>query len=251
MPSIIETYYPSSANKVWSNVEEIKSSIKCIAKSKPNQEVCGLIVKNSAIECKNISQNPQESFVISLSDYLSAAKKGKPEAIFHSHINDKTSASLIDKDTSIKHNLPIITYNLKNDSFDEFNQKRGISYIGKQFKLGKSDCFTLLREYYQQELGIIIPELDIMHKHSSRSTAFNEPEKFNFIQVNDLKVNDVLIFTENNNNHILIYLGGNRVLHQPMNSASLIQEIDVSLSDKITKILRHGSFIRKNSESLP
>jgi proteasome lid subunit RPN8/RPN11 len=226
--------------------ESNKKIIKDLAEKVKSEEVCGLIVDNIAFECKNVSIEPSKNFVLSPLDYIKTAKKGKIQAIFHSHIGDKINSSLIDRDTSSKHNLPIITYNVKFNTFNIFSQNLGISYSGKSFKLGKSDCFTLLREYYYEEFGIEIPEVKDIFKYFSGSPLFNEPRLFGFYEIESREQNDVLISKDGKRNHILIYLGYNKVLHQPMNAESLIQDLNEEMESKIVKTLRHESFIRKN-----
>lgn len=230
--------------------EENKQNIRNLAANQPNEEICGLIVNSQVFPCKNVAIEPDKSFVLSPLDYLNASKKGKITTIYHSHLTTKTDASIIDRDSASKHNLPIITYNLKLDTFDVFSQNMGISHSGKWFKLGKSDCFTLLRGYYKEELGIELPEIKDIFQYSSRSDLFSSPELFGFYDVPSKQQHDVLISRQDDTNHILIYLGYNKVLHQPMNAESLIEDLGSELSAKITQKLRHESFIRTNPEKL-
>lgn len=224
---------------------EIREKIKKLAAEQPKEEICGLVVNSEVFSCKNISISPSENFVLSPLDYLNASKKGKITAIYHSHIGLKEDASLIDRDSAAKHNLPIITYNLKTDNFDVFSQNLGISHVGKDFKLGKSDCFTLFVNYYKEELGIDIPGVDTQN-YSNNSIFFTKPDFFGFQAVQDKRQHDILLSRQNDRNHIFIYLGYNKVLHQPINAKSLIQDIDSEMEKHIIGIFRHVSFIRNN-----
>ncbi len=218
-----------------------KQKISEFAKNNPNQEVCGLIVNHEAILCKNISAKPENSFVLCPKSYIECSTIGLITAIFHSHINDLEVSSLIDIDVATKHNLPIITYNLKKDSFHIYLPKPS-PYVGRVFELGESDCFTLMRDFYQHELKIGITELSNKYSYSRKSDAFLNYDKLGFRKIDyPEKIGDLIITKDGENNHILIYLGGNTVLHQPMNAFSLIQNYDVILQKKTNIILRHVS----------
>ena len=229
---------------------ENREKIKDLAAKNPNEEICGLIVSSSVFSCKNLSVVPSQNFVLSPLDYLRATKTGRIEAIFHSHISINTEASIVDKDSAAKHNLPIVTYNLKLDTFDVFSQNLGISHVGKQFKLGKSDCFTLFRNYYKEELGIGLPEVS-PSDYSNDSKLFDSPDFFGFHKVEVKQQHDVLLTKNGRRNHILVYLGYNKVLHQPINAESLIQDYSEDLAANLIGIYRHDSFIPRNPEKLP
>lgn len=230
---------------------ETRQKIRNLAANNPKEEICGLIVNSDAFSCKNVSIDPAQNFVLSPLDYLKASKAGKIQAIFHSHIGPKEEASLIDKDSAAKHNLPIITYNLPNDCFDEFSQNMGISHVGKDFKLGKSDCFTLFLDYYKEELGIELPKVTDLSHYSNNSVFFGKAEFFGFKEVQTRRQHDVLLSRKNGRNHLLMYLGHNKVLHQPINAKSLIQDIDPEIEKYIIGTFRHASFISGNPEKLP
>lgn len=212
------------------------------AKQKPNQEVCGLIVNFNVVPCKNISSEPSKHFILDPNDYLSCSRSGTIQAIYHSHVNQNKTSSLIDQDSAAKHNLPIITCNLQFETFHVFIPNP-VSYVGRVFELGELDCFTLLRDFYQHELKIGLTEIQGKYSYSRKSEAFSDFAKLGFYKVESAeKIGDVILTKNGDAFHILIYLGGNTVLHQPMDIPSLIQNYDTTLKQKTTIILRHVSF---------
>lgn len=84
----------------------MKSLFKQIAKlsiaGAPN-EVCGVVVDGQAIQCENISSNPEETFVIGARDIL----KYDPKTIFHSHPKGQTGFS--DHDLLVAENMDLTT----------------------------------------------------------------------------------------------------------------------------------------------
>ena len=90
----------------------------------PN-ECCGLVLsKNNRYEtvrCDNVCSNKKESFRISPTEYLSAQKRGRIIAYYHSHPDDDAGVfSDADKKVSHGHGIPLIMYCVKNNKFFEY-----------------------------------------------------------------------------------------------------------------------------------
>ncbi len=227
--------------------EEIKNDIKIHAKEEEPRECCGFIVeKMGAYKAKNISQE-KGKFKINPEDFLSASKLGEILAVYHSHLKeDESRFSEYDKFNSILHDYIYILYSLRDNSFSRFDPSLSNfnQYIGKTFKIGESDCYTLMRSFYQKELNI---SLNDYHRDGQWQTYLDRLfdsnfEREGFIEVTSLKKYDCILTKSRkniNSNHIIIYLGNDLILHQPPNSYSRIEEYTEKHKKITNKIIRH------------
>ena len=72
------------------------------------------------------------------------------------------------------------------------------SLIGRQWKYGFFDCYTIVRDYYKL-LGISLPDYERPKDVETCESIFlKESDKLNFeeVNINDRRPNDVLIMKE-------------------------------------------------------
>ena len=245
---------------------ETKDFIKRHALSDSPNECCGLIVEESldslsAMKCRNVAQNPLHNFSIDPQDYLKASIKGKIKGTYHSHL-EKQNFSATDKMNSMAHKMKYILYTIKNDYFSEFDPfKNKVSYLNKPFKIGVNDCFTLVRDYYRNNLKLSLPqEVANIYLEASEnedlekaarlieaksltyedSTLENDKgkivitsEKANFVKLfpeseEDLEEHDILIFggrPRHKPYHMGVYTGNNVFVHHPRNKFATSETI--------------------------
>lgn len=227
--------------------EQVKCDIKSHAKQEAPRECCGFILNEQRIyKAKNISTEIGK-FSVNPEDFLSASKLGDILAVYHSHPKEEESRfSEYDKFNSVLHNYIYILYSLRDNSFSRFDPSASNfnEYIGKTFKIGESDCYTLMRDFYKNELGI---SLNNYHRDTNWQSYLDKLfdsnfEKEGFIEVSDLRQYDCILTKSRkniNSNHIAIYLGGGLILHQPPNSYSRIEEYTDKHKKITNKIIRH------------
>ena len=145
--------------------DNVKNKIQRHALQNAHEECCGIILLRSgeltAFECQNIAKEKSRKFEISPLEYLKASGCGNIVGFYHSHISENDKITLVDKHYSEGFKLPIILYSVTKDSFDFYNP-RGclIEYIGRDFKIGENDCFTLARDYFKKELDVLIGDYE-------------------------------------------------------------------------------------------
>ena len=236
--------------------QELKLKIKSISLQTPQRECCGFVVSNGGeyhlFECANVSDNPTYHFLISSTDYIRATQSGKIIGIYHSHCLDEVCEfSEYDKVISENHKLYSILYCIKLDKFliYEPNGYKNV-YTGKDFIIGKQDCFSLVRDYYK--------DLHIQIKDYPRDDNWVNKTKhwydIDFVNEGFLKVcgefdeslakkHDVILFRLIPNvphaSHAAIYLGNNLILHHPRNGYSLIENFNESLKRRAMMVVRH------------
>ena len=133
--------------------EHIKSSIKKHALKESPRECCGLLLKSTeglGIQtCRNVSEKPDKHFSISAKDYLRASMRGSVEGVYHSHISNNDKFSPNDILHSRAHKVPFVLYCQGKDSFSTFDPERSKTFLyDRIFKIGESDCYTFVKEYY-------------------------------------------------------------------------------------------------------
>jgi proteasome lid subunit RPN8/RPN11 len=237
----------------------LKSQIKEYSNCFVPNESCGLLVSshNSKLlanndknnltffPCKNTSEEPTKHFLLDQRDYLKASKRGEIKALIHSQPHSDFSE--LDKLNAVGHSIYSIVYCWLNDEFFYLDpQNLEINkYIGREFEIGKSDCFTLLREYYKNELNIQIndyPHKDGWYEENPRIIIENyQKEGFRVVELENIQKHDILIsaFTSEYPMHFAINLGGNQILHHERNKFSNIEFLSDSYIRKIKMIVRH------------
>ncbi|NBW09897.1 MAG: hypothetical protein EBR82_17915 [Caulobacteraceae bacterium] len=219
--------------------KKIKNFIKKEALLNNPNECCGFIIQEDekfrCIPINNISQNPKENFEILSLDFLKVKQKYKKiYYIYHSHTNENQEITEKDKTCSENLMVPIIMYNINHDILKIYEPiKIKNEYIGRYYEHGRYDCFKLIEDYYRNELNInfnydrtfyrkSLIEMDI----KSEIFKYFQQNNFELIKDNKYHINDILFmdfFLDKNPKHFALYLGDDKILHQPMNGFSKIE----------------------------
>jgi proteasome lid subunit RPN8/RPN11 len=244
--------------------KEIKKQIKAHSLEAYPNECCGLVVVNhssktlEAFQCKNISENPEHHFTISPPDYLFASRTGTIIACYHSHPKSENGFSELDKQSSEGLELKSILYSVKGDCFSEYplpaQPSQCPSYIGREFEMGKVDCFSVFRDFFRTELNININDYYRDEKWQDETPLLYDLnyEKEGFIRVHEgpptpeIKLNkyDCILFKFlKHTEHISIYLDNGLMLHQPRGKYSLVEEYTDSFKRRTSYIIRHKNLI--------
>ena len=93
----------------------------------PGKEACGVIRGSEVIPLKNISDEPESSFVIDARDYLTYL----PDIIYHSHPVGDNGFS--EQDIVVASNLRLTSYVyiVEADRLERFSSDRGITVFEK------------------------------------------------------------------------------------------------------------------------
>lgn len=217
--------------------KKIKNFIKSQTIKYAPREACGFIVeKNNRISCitaNNIAQDPIRNFQISSIDFLNVKNTNNILYIYHSHLSDNFDFSELDILTSDNLNIPFLLYVIKDNSYKFYfptNFKK--RYIGRYFKIGENDCFTFIKEYFLKELNINIePIIKNYSNHIEAQKVFDKNLELNFLEKNNffrvdednLETNDLLIISTSFGKHFAIYIGNNKIIHQPIFGFSKIE----------------------------
>lgn len=244
----------------------MKNSIKQeaikYAEMNPAQEICGLFYSNFKSfffhPCKNISQNPENSFEISSDDFIKVENMGSIYGIFHSHINENSDFSENDKNCAEESVLPIFCYSLQDKKMQEYRPKDYKAQIlQKEFICGINDCFSLVRDYYWNNFNYLVDDFDReenFEKTNSPLILENYSSQGFYIPDNqiDIKEHDVLLYKSIRSiypHHFEIFIGDSRVIQHLKNRLSGKNIISEDFFGGKYKILRFKDFNSKRNTS--
>jgi proteasome lid subunit RPN8/RPN11 len=232
--------------------EKVCEEIEQHANENRDEECCGYVVLSNdvlqTVKGRNIAENRKEHFVIDPYSYLKAFCTGKIVASYHS----QKPLEFSEKDVvnSEGHKLPMILFSLDTNKINIYNPIGNYNkYVGKPYKLGSSDCFSIIRNYYKNELNIDIK--DYPRDVNWVSKPGNDYERYyqdeGFFQVEDLAKNDIILlkFPQFDHcSHAVIYMGNDIILHHLIGQYSSLCFYNESYKKMARYKLRHALFKR-------
>ena len=218
------------------------------------KESCGLLLikkgKEVYFPCKNIAPDPTDQFILDPHDYANAEDQGEITAVIHSHPVTSPEPSQADKIACEKSGIKwwIVQPNLnKWTSFEPCGYKAPL--IGRKWVFGLTDCWSLCRDWYDQELGIELRDWERPNDHNDflKNPMFNgcyEETGFReLLQDEELEKGDLLLMSicSSGLNHIGVYLGEQTVLHHLQNRLSSRDLLDEWLLKCTGKRIRYAT----------
>ena len=131
------------------------------AKEQDPKESCGLLLeikgKEKYFPCKNLSTYSQQCFIIDPEDYAKAEDSGKILAVIHSHPVTSPVASQADM---ISCEESGVIWHIVNPKTEQWGFYKPSGYkpplIGRHWVWGITDCWSLVRDWYKENLGITL-----------------------------------------------------------------------------------------------
>lgn len=231
----------------------ILTQVKRISISNDPYESCGFIInngqKNIVYEGVNIADDKVNNFAISPYSYLKATYLGKIIGVFHSHTQSGHSDNFteLDKLNIQNHKIPMLLYNLNNDTFKISNDESISKYVGRKFEFNRYDCLSLVEDFYRNEFNIKLPEHDRNEHtlHDLPSLILDNISNYGFVPLspdNAMKYGDIIISKYfNTPSHLMIYIDNNQVLHHRYNHYSIIEQFSNLHKSHTHSIVRHTS----------
>ena len=192
------------------------------------REACGLVLISKGKEvffpCVNISQE-LHNFIIDPIQYAEAEDKGEIVGIFHSHCNKSAAPSVADLSSCEKTRKKWYIYATPVNVWNEFSPN-GFEppLIGREFCHGILDCYSLVRDWYRSEMGIMIPDFnrDEGWWHKGQNLYIENFEKAGFVETDKLEYGVGLLMQLHSPvvNHAAVYIGDNKIMHHMYNRLS-------------------------------
>lgn len=243
--------------------KSIKAAIIDHANRDYPREACGVIIGKEYIPCTNIAADDAQ-FEIDPIDIVGAEKEGKILAYCHSHPDGSTEPSIPDRVQMNLHGLPWV---ITNGVDVELHKPDGYQapLLGREYHHGLLDCYTLVKDYYQRELGITLSDYertDCWWENKDNKPLYVDNFKNEgFVEVDTIQKHDLILCrlgrTEHIN-HALVFIGDGSlksehtepvigdclVLHHPYGRESLREIYGENWQRRAAMIIRHKSLVK-------
>ena len=224
------------------------------------REACGVIVGKEYIPCKNVAVDDSQ-FEICPYDLVGVEKEGKILAYVYSHPDGTTAPSQPDRVQMNLHGLPWV---ITNGHDVELHSPDGYQapLLGREYHHGLMDCYTLIKDYYQRELGITLNDYERSdawwESKDSKPLYVDNFKKEGFVEVDTIQQHDLILArlgrTEHVN-HALVFIGDGTlksertedvvgdclVLHHPYGRDSIREIYGEQWQRRAAIIIRHKS----------
>lgn len=215
------------------------------------RESCGVVIieqgKEVFVPCRN-SAEMDDAFAIDPEDYYRAHQRGEIVRIVHSHCYIPARPSEADRVSCEQTRLPWSIVSVPNGEWHDF-EPSGFKapLVGRTWAHGVLDCFSIIRDYYREELGIEVPDFPRDHEWwlKGQNLYFENFEKAGFVEVPKASIqrHDVALMQIMSPvaNHGAIYLGDNKILHHLSRRLSTRDVWSGYYQRNTIKVLRHKS----------
>ncbi len=222
------------------------------ARAEYPKESCGLIVLKKKdgvyIPCRNISEDPA-MFVIHPEDYLAAEKQGQITTIVHSHPDANATPSEADRVACEASGLPWCIVGITNAAPPTWHTFVPTGYkaplIGRSFVHGILDCYTLIQDWYFQEVGAHLPHFPraVEWWKKGDNLYLDHFGDAGFVEAaGPLQRGDVILMQVLSDvpNHAAVYLGDDLMLHHLQNRLSAREPYGGYWKKHTAKVVRYA-----------
>lgn len=234
-------------------LEKHRAKFLEFARRNAAKESCALLIIENGREelllCKNISPYNQQ-FEIDPIDFLIAEKRGEIIGVVHSHPFGKAFPSEIDRVSCQRTNLKwFICGCIDGDWYDLKPKIYQVPLIGREWSHGILDCYSLVRDYYKQNLKIELEDYEREPEWwlKGHDLYAKNIEKGGFFEVDLMSIqpHDVILMQIESPviNHAGIFLGQDSFLHHVQNRLSSRDLFGGLWLKSTEKIIRHRSFL--------
>lgn len=257
---------------------KIKKAINAHASECYPRESCGVIIGKEYIPCTNIAADDAQ-FEICDRELVKVELLGKIKAYVHSHPDGNVLPSMPDR---VQMNLPIVLSKKFNDdsllncslpwvitngSEMAIHEPDGYQapLLGREYHHGLMDCYTLIKDYYQRELGVTLNDYERTDEWwtdaKSKPLYVDNFKNEGFVEVDTIQEHDLILCrlgrTEHIN-HALVFIGDGTlksertedvigdclVLHHPYGRDSIREIYGDAWQRRAAMIIRHKSLIK-------
>tara|TARA_B100000424_G_scaffold7598_1_gene5738 strand:+ start:1121 stop:1822 length:702 start_codon:yes stop_codon:yes gene_type:complete len=223
-------------------------AVECLPK-----ECCGLLAiikgKETFWPCKNLSEAPDEYFVMCPDSWAECEDQGELIGIVHSHTYGPSFPSEADKASCEHLGLPFYIYSVENKDWHSFKPsgyKSGL--FGRTWIWGKHDCWSLIVDFYREKLNI---NLGSCYRPQTLKKFIDNPHfekilkdaNFKEVDKNEIQENDVLLMEgiKQKLNHVALYIGNQTIFHHNIKQLSCREIYDLRYIQATKKVFRYAA----------
>ena len=215
------------------------------------KESCGLLAiikgKETYWPCENLSESPDEFFVIDPDNWADCEDQGELIGIIHSHPYGSALPSEADKASCEHLGLPFYIYSVEQKNWIDFEPSGYTSGLyGRTWIWGKHDCWSLITDYFLSKKQI---NLKFWQRPKSIKTFCEDPyfEKvltgsgFKEVSKDNIINDDVLLMQgpDEKLNHVALYIGDQTILHHNIRQLSCRELYDLRYIEATKKVYRY------------
>ena len=215
------------------------------------KESCGLLAiikgKETYWPCENLSESPDEFFVIDPDNWADCEDEGELIGIIHSHPYGSALPSEADKASCEHLGLPFYIYSVEQKNWIDFEPSGYTSGLyGRTWIWGKHDCWSLITDYFLDKKQI---NLKFWERPKSIKTFCENPyfEKvltgsgFKEVSKDNIINDDVLLMQgpDEKLNHVALYIGDQTILHHNIRQLSCRELYDLRYIEATKKVYRY------------
>jgi proteasome lid subunit RPN8/RPN11 len=215
------------------------------------KEGCGVIGvvkgKSKWFPCENLADQ-KEDFVMNTEDFHNANLESDVIAIVHNHVDSSPEPSYNDRKYCNALGIPYYIFSYPNMELEILKPRKVVNELsGREYEFGIFDCLEAIRDFYSQKLKINLkkrePYLDDWWEKGEDYFTPEHIKEWGFHQVEDLKENDVLIFSMGAKigTHCGVYLDDDIFFHHAVNRLSCKENLYPLWKKHLTGIYRYGS----------
>lgn len=196
-----------------------------------SEEVCGLIISNGVksvvLRGSNVARNKRLHFDLDPDIFFRIPEGWEAVASYHSHPDGIVTPSEADKVACEGSAMPMHIVSADNRAHCEIKPTGYRSpYLKRPYVFGVHDCWSLVKDWYEWELGIELPSFSDQRKPfvSGELVYVSNIEKAGFVEVGDMPVQhgDLMLIQvgPTGPNHGAIWLDSGRILHHLVDRVS-------------------------------
>jgi proteasome lid subunit RPN8/RPN11 len=220
------------------------------AREFPSEEVCGLVistgVKSVALRGSNIARNRLIHFDLDPEVFFRVPEGWEVIASYHSHPLGIVMPSEADKAACEATAMPMhIVAPGNGDHYELVPCGYKVPYLKRPYVLGVHDCWSLIKDWYQQEMGIELNGfMDERELYTRGEDVYvRNIEKAGFVDIGDMPVEhgDLMLIQigPKGPNHGAIWLQSGRILHHVVDRVSKEDHWAGYWAQHLTHHLRH------------
>lgn len=235
--------------------EKLMNEIRTHVSAEYPKEACGLIVETGTgqrfIPCRNVAENPADTFTLSPDDYLAASELGEIIMVIHSHPDVvQLVPSEMDRIQCDHSGVEWGIMSWPDGDFCTLSPRGDRELAGRRWVLGHADCWSLIMDYYRMEHGIIVKNYSVDREWwvDGKENLYDDnwhAEGFVEIDVSGMRAGDMIMMRVQApvTNHAAIYLGDNIMIHHMFGNLSARVPYGKYYRDRTVRVVRRKELV--------
>jgi len=231
--------------------DETKNAAIDHARREYPRESCGfaVVVKGRQVywPAENLSHE-RDVFIIDPQSYADADEAGEIVAVIHSHPDLPASPSQADRTACEASALPWFIVSLPDCVWAElYPNGYKAPLVGREWAHGVQDCYTLVRDWYAQEMVLQLPDFyrDDEWWLKGQNLYLDNFEACGFVEVpfSEIRPGDALLMKVFSPVpcHAAIYLGDEMILHHMQGRLSCRERLTGAYLSRVSNVVRYNS----------